>query len=168
MKPNRLDLDPSAPFASKQWKHWMKTFENYIGEFATGSAQSSSGSTITINKLNILVNCVSHQVYDYIEDCTTYDEAKKILESLYVKPPNKIFARHVLATTKQQQGQSLDEYLQMLRNLSKDCGFEAVTAEKCLSRNDPRRLYQRLDISKYSSALAPKQGTGSNYRLQSS
>jgi len=40
---------------------------------------------------------------------------------------NEVFARHLLATTKQQPGQSLDDYLQELRRLSKDCNFQAVT-----------------------------------------
>ena len=51
-----------------------------------------------------------------------------MLKSLYVKTPNEIFARHKLATRKQQPGESLDEYLQELKILSKDCNFSDVTA----------------------------------------
>ena len=40
-----------------------------------------------------------------------------------------VFARHVLATTKQQAGQTLHDFLQTLRALSKGCNFQAVTAE---------------------------------------
>ena len=32
LKPSRLDLDHNAPNASKEWKHWRKTFENFIAE----------------------------------------------------------------------------------------------------------------------------------------
>ena len=49
---------------------------------------------------------------------------------MYVKPKNEIFTRHKLATHKQQQGESIDEFLQALRTLSKDCNFKQVTAEK--------------------------------------
>ncbi|GFN94501.1 retrovirus-related pol polyprotein from transposon 17.6 [Plakobranchus ocellatus] len=43
---------------------------------------------------------------------------------------NEIFARHVLATTKQEPGQNLVEFLQKLRALAKDCDFKQVTAEQ--------------------------------------
>jgi len=69
-------------------------------------------------------------VYDFIEECETYDEAITALQNLYVRVPNEIFARHLLATTKQQQGQTLDEFLQTLRRMSKDCNFRAVAAEQ--------------------------------------
>jgi len=41
-------------------------------------------------------------VYDFIEECETYDEAITALQNLYVRVPNEIFARHLLATTKQE------------------------------------------------------------------
>ena len=40
-----------------------------------------------------------------------------------------MYARHILATTKQQPQQSLDDYLRTLRTLSKDCDFKQVSAE---------------------------------------
>ena len=46
-----------------------------------------------------------------------------------MKTPNNIFARHDLATRKQQPGESLDEFLEELKKLNKHCGFDAVTAE---------------------------------------
>ena len=48
----------------------------------------------------------------------------------YVKPKNEIFARHILATSKQEQGQPLDQFLKKLRSLSKECDFKAVSADK--------------------------------------
>ena len=46
-----------------------------------------------------------------------------------MKTPNKMFARHDLATRKQQPGESLDEFLEELKILSKHCGFDTVTSE---------------------------------------
>jgi len=40
-----------------------------------------------------------------------------------------IFSRHLLATRTQKLGENLLEFLQALRKLSKDCQFQAVTAE---------------------------------------
>ena len=52
------------------------------------------------------------------------------LEALYIKSPNEIFACHLLATRRQQPGESLDEFHQSLRKLSKDCNLKAVSAEQ--------------------------------------
>ncbi|XP_064080564.1 uncharacterized protein LOC135197423 [Macrobrachium nipponense] len=82
------------------------------------------------DKLRALVNCVSPSVYELIEDCSTFESAIAKLESAYVKLPNEVFARHVLATRRQQSGESLDEFLRELHKLSKDCNFQAVTAEQ--------------------------------------
>ena len=110
LKPDRLDLDPSSPTAAKEWRHWHRTFSNFIQECGEKAP----------NKLRTLVNYVSHNVYDYIEECTDYDAAISILEKLHVKTPNEIFARHLLATRQQKPGESLDEFLRELRKLGKD------------------------------------------------
>ena len=120
LKPARLNLDPNAPSAAKEWKHWLRTLENFFAECGDNGP----------DKLRTLVSCVSYDVYDYIEECSTYNGAIDVLNKLYVKTPNEIFARHLLSTRKQTVGESLDEFLQELRRLSKDCAFKAVSADK--------------------------------------
>ena len=51
-----------------------------------------------------------------------------MLKTLYIKTPNEIFAHHKLATRKQQIGKTLDQYLQGLNLLSKDCNFRQISA----------------------------------------
>ena len=72
---------------------------------------------------------VAYNVYEYIEDCASYEDAIEALKGQYVKTPNEIFARHILATARQVPGQPLKEFLQNLFSLSKECRFRAVTAE---------------------------------------
>ena len=50
----------------------------------------------------------------------------KLNEHFYIKPGNEIFARHRLTIRKQNPGESIDEFLQSLRNFAKDCNFKAV------------------------------------------
>ena len=87
-------------------------------------------STHNPDKLNTLINYVDPTVYDYIAECTTYEEAIDVHKALYVKPKNEIFARHLLATRKQQSGETLDEFMQALKQLAKDCNFRNVTANE--------------------------------------
>ena len=119
LKPIRLDLDPKSSVAAKQWKHWKRTVDNCIEECGGTAA----------DHFRSIVNFISAKVFDYVEDCTTYDAVIETLERLFVKTPNKSFARHDLATRKQQPGESLDEFLEELKKLSKHCGFTTVTSE---------------------------------------
>jgi hypothetical protein len=109
--------------AAKEWTHWLRTFENFLEVIP-------SEDPAQINKLNILTNYVTPKVFEVISDCTTYEDAVDALKGLYIKPKNEIFARHLLATRRQQTGESLDEYLQTLKTLSKDCNFQPVTASQ--------------------------------------
>ena len=123
LKPDRFDTLPESPGSTKSWSHWLKTFNNFISSIQLPDQQVP-------DKLLLLTNFLSPAVYDFISDATDFDSAIDILKSLYVKPANEVFARHVLSTTKQEPGQPLDQFLQNLKTLSKDCNFKAVSAEE--------------------------------------
>lgn len=81
-----------------------------------------------LNKLHVLTNFVAPDIFDIISEDATYDAAIATLDGNYIKAPNVIYARHLLATRKQQPGESFDSYLAALKSLAKDCNFQAVTA----------------------------------------
>ena len=81
-----------------------------------------------LDKRAVLSNFVSPSIFQHIEDCTDYRTSIEILQTLFIKPKNEIFARHLLATRKQAPTETLDEYLQALKTVSKDCNFKNVTA----------------------------------------
>lgn len=118
LRPERLDIDANDQDAAKKWLHWRKTFDNFLSVALADDKQ----------KLLLLCNFVSANVFAYISECTTFTAAIEYLEKLYVKPKNEIFARHILATRKQKPGESLDDYMQELKQLSADCNFKDATA----------------------------------------
>lgn len=120
LKPERLDFDPSMKMVEKLWRHWHQSFSNFLAAL-DASDQSP-------NKLSVLVNYVTPRVYEYIANCTTYEDAITLLKDLYIKPTNAVFSRHLLATRKQESSESLDQYLNVLKQLSKDCQYVSVTA----------------------------------------
>ena len=63
---------------------------------------------------------------NYIEDCADYDAAIETLTQLYIKTPNEIFARHLLATRRQKTSETLTEFFKELRKLSKDGNIEML------------------------------------------
>ena len=123
LKPDKLRFDPNDATASKQFKHWKRCFENYVTECVTVTADNAE-----TKKLQASINTASSDVYEYIDECTTYTEAMAILQSVFVKSRSEIYARHKLATAKQAAGQSLEDFRRTLNKLSKDCNFKAVSA----------------------------------------
>ena len=129
LRPKTLNTEPNQPDSEKAWKHFYKTFKNLIDTLEENNKHP--------NKLRLLTNSVSPEIYPIIEECTTYEKAVEALESVYVKPVNTLYYRHLLATKKQETGDSLDEFLQKLKTLAKQCSFQAVTADK--NRDDSIR-----------------------------
>ena len=120
LKPDRFDVNPNIADAAKRWRHWLLTFENFIAILPDES----------MNKLQILTNFVSPDVFALFCEASSYEEAIGTLKTLYLKTPNEIFARNSLASRKQLSGETLDEYLQALKTLSKECNFRQVTASE--------------------------------------
>lgn len=116
LKPERFEGTQDTTPA--QWNHWFCTFNNFV--------QSISPSP---DKLKLLVNYISPEAYAHITECSSFEEAIKALKTVYVKPKNIIFARHQLATRRQQQSESIDTFLLSLKQLSKDCDYKEVTAD---------------------------------------
>lgn len=119
-RPERLDTDPASSSASKDWIHWKRTFNNFLESFAAPGP----------DKLKTLTNYVSPTVFGFIIDCDTFNDAMQVLENIYIKPKNELFARFVLSTRRQEGNESLDQFAQALHSLAKDCKFEPVSADK--------------------------------------
>ena len=120
LRPKQLDIDPSSPNAAKDWKHWKATFQNYCVDFQAKIP----------DKYRALVNCVSSTIYEHIEQTVDFDRAIGILDKLFIKTPNEIFARHLLATRKQLPSESLDEFYRELEKLRRNCNFQDRTAQQ--------------------------------------
>ena len=52
----------------------------------------------------------------------------KILKQMFIKRKNNVYARHLQVSRRHSSNESIAEYLQPLKTLSKDCTFRNVTA----------------------------------------
>ena len=84
----------------------------------------------TVDKLKVLTAHLSAPIYKLISEETTYESAIIALQNLFVKPKNEIYARHMLATAKQDAGESVDEFILRINELSQNCDFTAVSAQE--------------------------------------
>ncbi|GAA53065.1 hypothetical protein CLF_109470, partial [Clonorchis sinensis] len=117
LRPKCFDADPNSPDAITRWNHWFRTFQTFLGTVESPK----------LNKLETLIHFVDAPVYIYIADCPDYESAISTLEKLYVRPKNIIYARH-LQTCKQDTSQDVDQFVQRLKSLAKNCDFKAVSA----------------------------------------
>ena len=120
LRPSRFSSEPNTALVEREWKRWYCTFSNFLLTIADQNP----------NKLNTLINYVSPTVYEHIADTAHYDTAIDILKSLYIKPRNEVFNRHVLASRRQSESETLEQYIQVLAKLSKECNFTAVSADE--------------------------------------
>ena len=118
LRPDRFDSAPNTSSSAKEFSHWLRTFENFLAVLPQEG----------LDKLVVLTNFLSPDIFEFVSESSTYDEAVTVLRNIYVKPPSVVFARHCLRTRRQQTGETVDEYMQALKVLSKDCDFKAVTA----------------------------------------
>ena len=116
LKPERFDADPNSSTATVEWRHWLHTFENFLKSLSASKP----------DELQVLTNYVAPSVYSLIADCADYASALKTLKDAFDIPKNEIFARHLLATRKQQPGETIEQFLQTLHSLSKDCIFKVL------------------------------------------
>ena len=98
LHPERLGADPNSSEASKDWLHWRRTFQNFL------AILDREG----LDKLGVLTNFLSPRIYQYIEDCGDCPTRWRRC-TLYIKPTNEVYARHILATRHQQSAETLDE-----------------------------------------------------------
>jgi predicted aspartyl protease len=132
LKPEKFSVQYNESNAANQWRHWKRTFEAFLTEIDVSNKKGSEDTKVLqdSNKLALLFSHVSCSVYEIISECKTYYDAMNKLDLLYDKPKNEIYVRHCLLKRIQHDNESVDQYIQELHTLSKDCTFKAVTAEK--------------------------------------
>ena len=127
LKPSKLEVLPEEPEAMKIYDYWKKTFDTF---FTAVEAATPEPDRAGINKLGLLTNFLSHRTYALVADAPDYASAETALHNAYHKQKNLVFARHLLMSRTQNSGESIAEYVHALKQLARDCNFQAVSAEQ--------------------------------------
>ena len=142
--------------SSKNFTHWFRSF-SFLRKIIDPNIHTD------LDKLDTLIDCISSDVYEYIAECDTFDTAVNRLKDLYIQPPDEVFARHLLATCGQKEEENIDEYVQRLQLLAKECHFKSVDAVQ--NRDDCVRdaLITSFTFKHYSTMATRKQDTAFKY-----
>ena len=127
LKPDKFGTLHTDTNSDKKWRYWKRCFQNFLSKIAaTNIVENATEDQVQAAgtlKLELLINYVEPEVYEYISEETTYDSALALLDGLYLKPVNVIYARYTLLNRKKDAGQTVDSFLQVLRGLAKPCQF---------------------------------------------
>ena len=81
LKPKDLTTEPTDPDASRCFKHWLATFQNFIDSVTSTNEENENAEARQRDKRRLLINFLSPAIYPYVEDSNTYDEAIQILKN---------------------------------------------------------------------------------------
>jgi len=123
LRPRELCVEPGTPDADRIFAFWCRTVEDFIESLR----ELRRDGDPEVNKQRIMINCLSPSVDPCVEDAAGYADVVRILKSLYVQQKNNSYARHLLVSRHQLQGETMCEYLQVLKTLAKHCTFSDVT-----------------------------------------
>ena len=142
LQPEKLTIDPNSHLAEEEWQFWLKTFTNFV--------EALPRKENTVDKLKVLTAHLSAPIYKLISEETTYESTITALQNLFVKPKNEIYARHMLATAKQNVGESVDEFILRINKLSQNCDFTAVSAQEYKDdmKRDSKEIIHVSDLDK--------------------
>ena len=124
LRPRELCIEPGALDAGRIFAFYLRTVE----DFNDSLRELRRDGDPEVKKKRIIINCLTPRVYPCVKEAADYADVVRILKSLYVKQKNDVYARHLLVSRRQLQGEIMCEYLQVLKTLAKDCTSSDVTA----------------------------------------
>ncbi|XP_061398654.1 uncharacterized protein LOC133334373, partial [Musca vetustissima] len=115
-------MDFKATNLAKEWKTWHTKFKIFL-------RASNLETEPDKRKVALLLHHLGSQSleifnsFDMDIDTVTYEDLVRMLGSHFTPKANIVMERHRFFTCKQQDNQTIDEYVTILRNLSLNCEF---------------------------------------------
>ena len=128
----KLDIVSPAPFKvlgeqtslAQKWDQYVKRFDYYI---------KASGVTRGEQKRALLLHVSGEEVQDLFETLTntvtTYAHAIDKLNEYFAPKKNIAFERHVFRQSKQEEDETVDNFIVRLSKLSISCDFSELQKE---------------------------------------
>ena len=148
-----FDCKGEITSVSSRWKRWRKSFEFFV------EAQGIEGAK---QKKALLLHCAGVDVQEIFgaldnsdikvsSKADEYDIALKMLDEHFSPKANVPYERHVFRQMRQEDGETIDQFVVKLKNQADNCSFEDDVTEqirdqvidKCKSSSLRKRLLER-------------------------
>lgn len=117
---NKINLKASN--MATEWKNWLSHFHIYL--VASKLSEESNARKVALLLHHMGPECL--QIFNSFERSLTevkYNDLVKLFGDYFVPQVNLTMERHTFFTRKQNGGESIDDYITVLRNLSITCDF---------------------------------------------
>ena len=152
-----FDSTGDSTSVSPRWKRWRKSFQFFV---------EAKGIEEAKQKKALLLHCAGVDVQEIFEALDNseagvsskasktddeYEIALKILDEYFSPKANVPYERHVFRQMKQEDGETVDQFVVKLKNQAKNCSFGDSFAEqirdqvidKCRSSRLRKRLLEK-------------------------
>jgi hypothetical protein len=149
-----FDSTGASTSVSPRWKRWRKSFQFFV---------EAKGIEEAKQKKALLLHCAGVDVQEIFEALDNseagvsskasktddeYEIALKILDEYFSPKANVPYERHVFRQMKQEDGETVDQFVVKLKNQAKNCSFGDSFAEQIrdqvIDKCRPSRLRKRL------------------------
>ncbi|XP_073841363.1 uncharacterized protein [Musca autumnalis] len=121
-------INLKAPNLAKEWNTWHTQFKIFL-------RASDLESQPNERKVALLLHHLGSKSLDIFNsfnldvDVVEYDDLVSKMQSYFVPQSNIVMERHTFFTYKQQEEQTLDEFVTVLKNLSLNCEFKELRTQ---------------------------------------
>ena len=152
-----FDCKGTITSVAPRWKKWKKSFEYYI---------LAKGITNSARKRGLLLHCAGTEVqepFETLQDpgppadagedtADEYQKAPRTLDAHFSAQLNEPYGRHVFRNLKQEEGETVDQFITRLRRQAENCNWNNAdepirdqVIDKCRSA-DLRRKLKKPDV----------------------
>ena len=147
-----FDCKGAITSVAPRWKKWKKSFEYYI---------LAKGITNSARKKGLLLHCAGTEVQELFEtlqdpgppadagedNADEYQKALRTLDAHFSAQLNEPYERHVFRNLKQEEGETVDQFITRLRRQAENCNWDNAdepirdqVIDKCRSADLRRKL----------------------------
>ena len=149
---NPFDCKGDPTSVGPRWKRWKKSFEYFIE--AKGVKKDSQRKALLLHCAGQDVQDVYSTIFDdedeeSDEEETEYDKAMRLLDSKFIPQANVPFQRHEFRQAKQEEDETVDQFVTRLSQLAETCEFTEIkenirdqVIDKCKSHRLRKKLLE--------------------------
>ena len=131
--PKPLEIDHNTAACADNWKIWKQMWGNYVIISGIDSQPDQFQSALFLHSIGAdAMRIYNGMKFSEDEDRHKIDDILRKFDSHFLGETKEFFERFKFNKRDQQQGETIDQYVSILRNMSKTCGMCDCMREKLI------------------------------------